>query len=70
MKHLIVNGLEKLFSLAKTELKSMCADFKLSILNVSKDDIIKNVSDSMLNNSGDATSDMFESIEEEEGNAM
>ena len=66
LKHLIANGLENLFALSKTELKSMCADLKFPILNVSKDDMIKNVSDSMQNNSGDTTSDILESIEGEE----
>ena len=54
LKHLIANVQENLFTLSKIELRCMCTDLKKCVRFYTK-------------NIGDATSDMLESIEEEEG---
>ena len=60
LKHLIANGLESLMSLSKIGLKIM------SEQDISKDGMIKNVSDTMLNNYGNANNGMLALVDEEE----
>ena len=67
LKHLIENELETLTSLSKTELRSMCVELKLpDIKDMSKDNMIKSVSDAMLGIHGDTAIDVLALIDEEE----
>ena len=69
LKHLIANGLENMMSTSKTELKSMSAALSLPCRHgVSKDDMIKNVSNVMLDVHGDTSNGALAVIEEEERN--
>ena len=71
MKHLIANGLEFLMSTSKTELKSMSHAFSLPYgYDTSKDDIIKNISNVMLDVFGDTSNGVLALIEEEERNEI
>ena len=67
LKKLICYGLEKIISLSKTSLKSMSADFTLTFgVDISKDDLIENISNAMINNHNDTVDQIVASIEEEE----
>ena len=49
--HFIKNDLDNLISLSKPELRSMCAEFQFPVsADISKDNMIKSVSDAMMNN--------------------
>ena len=64
LKHSISNGLEILVSLSKIELRSMCVELKFhDVVDISKDDMIKSVSDEMNNNYGGITNGTFTLIE-------
>ena len=67
VENLIENDLEDLISLLKTELRSMCVEFKLPNINdITKDNMIKSVSDAMLGIHSDTASDILALINEEE----
>lgn len=66
LKHLIANDLEQLISASKTDLKSMPNALSLPHgLGVSKDDIITNVSNVMLDVVGETSNGVLPLIEEE-----
>ena len=71
LKHLIENDLEHLMSVSKTDLKSMSDALSLPHgLGVSKDDMITNVSNVMLDVFGDTSNGVLALIEEEERNEV
>ena len=60
------NGLENLILLSKTELRSICAEILLlDTEDIWKDNMIKIVSDAILNDHGDATNGILTLIDEE-----
>ena len=71
LKHLIANDIEHLMSASKTDLKSMSNALSLPCgLGVSKDDMITNVSNVMLDMFGDTSNGVLALIEEEERNEV
>ena len=69
LKHLIENGLEILIFLSKTELKSISSALSLPFTpDTSKDDMILNVSDVMLDVHGDKSNGVISVIKDEERN--
>ena len=69
LKHLIANGLETMMSASKTELKSMSAALSLPCGHgASKDDMIRNVSNVMLDVYGDTSEGALALTEEGEMN--
>ena len=67
VKKSISCDLEILVSLSKTELMSMPTDLTFPAgIGISKDDLIKNVSDSMINKHNETSDQMLALIEEEE----
>ena len=71
IKKIVSNGLENLVSVSKTELTSMCDDLKFPFgSEISKDNLIENASDTMINNNNeiaDETLSLIEMKEENEG---
>ena len=64
LKHLIENGLEILISLSKTELKSMSSTLSLPCTpDISKDDIIQDFFNVMLEVCGDTSNNVLAMIE-------
>lgn len=71
LKHLIANDLEHLISASKTDLKSMPNALSLPHgLGVSKDNMIANVSNVMLDVVGETSNGVLALIEEEEKNEV
>ena len=69
LKKIILNGLKMLLTLSKIDLKSMLAELTLPHRkDIWKDDMIKNISDAILDVHGDASTGVFALIEEEERN--
>lgn len=69
LNHLISNSLESLMSASKTEFKAMLAALSLQCEHgMSKDGMIKNVSNAMLDVFGDTLNRVLALIEEEERN--
>ena len=70
LKHLTANDLENLMPLSKIELRSVPSTLTLPCRqDMSKDVVIRNVSNAMLGACGDVSNGVLAAIEEEERNA-
>ena len=69
IKKIVSNCLENLVSVSKPELTSMCDDLKFPFgSEISKDSLIKNASDTMINNHSEMADQTLSLIEMKEGN--
>ena len=68
LKKLISCGFENLMSMSKTDLRQMSANLTLPFgADVSKDDLIANISNVMINNHNDTIEDALALVEKEDG---
>ena len=68
LKKLISHGFENLMSMSKTDLRQMSANLTLPFdANISRDDLIMNISNVMINNHNDTIEDILELVEKEDG---
>ena len=71
LKKLITCGLQNLMSLSKTELKSMSLQLSLThSADTSKDELITNISNVLIDNQADTSNQMLDIIDNENDNEL